>query len=99
MKERYLGKTIKEWTSELGCSRDRIYAIKKRNKCSLGEAVEMIRSGSGRKKKNNTGIHSMGRIESAVLKAWKRGERSAEEISEITGYPLNVIDRYVPVQE
>ena len=99
MRERYLGKTVKEWTKDLGCSRDRIYSLKKRNKCTLGEAVEMIRSGSGRKKKNNTGIHSMGRIEAAVLKAWKRGERSAKEISEITGYPLNVIDRYVPVKE
>ena len=51
MRERYLGKTVKEWTKDLGCSRDRIYSLKKRNKCTLGEAVEMIRSGSGRKKK------------------------------------------------
>ena len=99
MRERYLGKTVKEWTKDLGCSRDRIYSLKKRNKCSLGEAVEMIRSGSGGRKRNNTGVHSMGRIEAAVLKAWKRGERSVEEISNITGYSLKVIDRYVPVHK
>ena len=62
MRERYLGKTVKEWTKDLGCSRDRIYSLKKRNKCSLGEAVEMIRSGSGGRKRNNTGVHSIGRI-------------------------------------
>ena len=54
MRERYLGKTVKEWTKDLGCSRDRIYSLKKRNKCSLGEAVEMIRSGAAGERKRIT---------------------------------------------
>lgn len=99
VRDRYQGKTTREWAEELGCTTDRIYTTKRKNNCSLAEAVELLRSGNGNNRKNNTSGHNMGRIEAAVLKAWKRGERSAEEISEITGYPLKVIDRYVPVKE
>ena len=41
-------------------------------------------------------IHTMGRIESVVLQAWKKGERTAEEIAEITGLPLKTIYNYIP---
>ena len=40
-------------------------------------------------------IHIMGRIESVVLQAWKKGERTAEKIAEITGLPYNYIPRNV----
>ena len=36
-------------------------------------------------------IHTMGRIESVVLQAWKKGERTAEEIAEITGIAANTV--------
>lgn len=42
------------------------------------------------------GTRGIGRIEAAVLKAWKRGERTAEEIEEITGIPLKTIYKYIP---
>ena len=41
-------------------------------------------------------IHTMGRIESVVLQAWKKGERTAEEIAEITGLPLKTAYNYIP---
>lgn len=41
-------------------------------------------------------IHTMGRIESVVLRAWKKGERTAEEIAEITGLPLKTVYNYIP---
>ena len=40
-------------------------------------------------------IHTMGRIESVVLQAWKKGERTAEEIAEITGLPLKTVYNYI----
>lgn len=41
-------------------------------------------------------IHTMGRIESVVLQAWKKGERTAEEIAEIAGLPLKTVYNYIP---
>ncbi len=41
-------------------------------------------------------IHTMGRIESVVLQAWKKGERTAEEIAKITGLPLKTVYNYIP---
>lgn len=41
-------------------------------------------------------IHTMGRIEPVVLQAWKKGERTAEEIAEITGLPLKTVYNYIP---
>lgn len=41
-------------------------------------------------------IHTMGRIESVVLQAWKKGEKTAEEIAEITGLPLKTVYNYIP---
>ena len=35
--------------------------------------------------------------EQAVLDAWKRGERTYKQISEITGFTLDVINKYLPV--
>lgn len=49
-----------------------------------------------RKNPDDEGIRNMGRIEAAVLKAWKRGKRTAEEIAEITGLPLKTIYNYIP---
>lgn len=50
------------------------------------------------KKKNpdDEGVHNAGRIESKVLKAWKRGERTAHEIAELTGLPLRTVYKYIP---
>lgn len=44
-------------------------------------------------------IHTMGRIESVVLQAWKKGERTADEIAEITKLPLKTIYNYIPKGE
>ena len=41
-------------------------------------------------------IHIMGRIESVVLQARKKGKRTAEEIAEITGLPLKTVYNYIP---
>lgn len=49
-----------------------------------------------RKNPDDEGIRNMGRIEAAVLQEWKRGERTAEEIAEITGLPLKTIYNYIP---
>lgn len=49
-----------------------------------------------RKNPDDEEIRNMGRIEAAVLQAWKRGERTAEEIAEITGLPLKTIYNYIP---
>lgn len=45
-----------------------------------------------RKSEDEKGIHTMGKIEKKVLEAWKRGERTAEEISELTGIKLKTDD-------
>lgn len=35
--------------------------------------------------------------ETDILKAWKRGERTPYEVSEITGYSLVTVAKYLPV--
>lgn len=35
--------------------------------------------------------------ESEILRAWKRGERTPYEVSEITGYSLRIVAKYLPV--
>lgn len=54
---------------------------------------------SSTKKENEelAGVHHMGRIEKAVLEAWKRGERTAQEVSEITGIKLEKVCEYIPL--
>lgn len=42
-------------------------------------------------------VHGMSRKEKAVLEAWKRGDRNASEVAEITGLPLDTVYRYIPV--
>lgn len=49
-----------------------------------------------RKSEDEKGIHTMGKIEKKVLEAWKRGERTAEEISELTGIKLKTVHKYIP---
>lgn len=36
-------------------------------------------------------------IESKILIAWKRGDRSPYEVSKITGYSMRTIGRYLPI--
>lgn len=50
-----------------------------------------------KEKEQDVGAHTMGRIEKAVLKAWKRGERTAKEVSEITGIKLETVYKYIPM--
>ena len=42
------------------------------------------------------GQRNTSKQEEKVLKAWNRGERTAEEIAEITKLPMKTIYRYVP---
>lgn len=49
-----------------------------------------------RKKPDDEGVRNAGRIEKEVLRAWKRGERTAEEVSDLTGIPLNTVYNYIP---
>ena len=35
--------------------------------------------------------------EQTVLDAWKRGERTHQQVAEITGFTLDVINKYLPV--
>lgn len=49
-----------------------------------------------RKNPDDEGVRNVGRIEAAVLSAWKRGERTAEEITEITKLPLKTVYNYIP---
>lgn len=52
-----------------------------------------------RKNPDDEGVRNVGRIEAAVLNAWKRGERTADEIAEITKLPLKTIYNYIPKGE
>lgn len=52
-----------------------------------------------RKNPDDEGVRNVGRIEAAVLSAWKRGERTAEEIAEITKLPLKTVYNYIPKRE
>lgn len=36
-------------------------------------------------------------VEEEVLRVWKRGERTPYEVSEITGYSMRVVAKYLPV--
>lgn len=36
-------------------------------------------------------------VEEEVLRVWKRGERTPYEVSEITGYSMKVVAKYLPV--
>ncbi len=49
-----------------------------------------------KKNPEQAGVHIAGRIEKKVLNAWKRGERTAEEIAEITKLPLKTVYNYIP---
>lgn len=40
--------------------------------------------------------YQMGKREEAILKAWQRGERTVDEICEITGYSRAIVTRYIP---
>ena len=35
--------------------------------------------------------------EEKILKAWKRGERTPYEVAEITGYPIKIVKKYLPL--
>ena len=37
-----------------------------------------------------------GELKDEIFKAWKKGERSANEISKITGININTVKRYIP---
>lgn len=49
---------------------------------------------NNRKKSNSRYVS---KEEQAVLDAWKRGERTYKQISEITGFTLDIINKYLPV--
>ena len=42
------------------------------------------------------GQRNISKQEEKVLKAWNRGERSAEEVAESTEWPMKTIYRYIP---
>lgn len=42
-------------------------------------------------------IYSPSQRELDILKAWKRGERTPEEVSKITGYPIEIVGKYLPI--
>ena len=35
-------------------------------------------------------------LEQMVLKAWKRGDRTIDEVIEITGLPYKIVRKYLP---
>lgn len=47
------------------------------------------------RKKSNSRYVS--KEEQTVLDAWKRGERTHQQVAEITGFTLDVINKYLPV--
>lgn len=47
------------------------------------------------RKKSNSRYVS--KEEQEVLDAWKRGERTHQQVAEITGFTLDVINKYLPV--
>ena len=49
---------------------------------------------NNRKKKNSRYVS---KEEQTVLDAWKRGERTDQQVAEITGFTLDVINKYLPV--
>lgn len=42
--------------------------------------------------------HEMTKEEEKILAAWKRGDRTPEEVQEITGYSMQVIGKYLPLR-
>lgn len=48
---------------------------------------------------NRTAAYIPSKREEEILQAWHRGDRTPEEISEITGYSLSIISRYIPMGE
>ena len=45
------------------------------------------------------GQHVMSIREEEILKAWARGKHSAEQVAKMTGYPLKVVGKYLPLGE
>lgn len=41
--------------------------------------------------------HTMSSREEKILSVWNRGEKTAEEVANITGYPLRVVGLYLPI--
>lgn len=62
---------------------------------SLKRIVDNEKGEKGNIKKRR--IYEKNDTETNVLKAWKRGERTPYEVSEITGYSMKVIAKYLPV--
>lgn len=46
---------------------------------------------------NDTHGHVASRRECEILAAWKRGERTPEEVAEITGYSMKVVGNFLPL--
>lgn len=42
-------------------------------------------------------LYNPSKRELEILKAWKRGERTPEEVSKITGYSLEIVGKYLPI--
>ena len=47
--------------------------------------------------RKKSGGRFVSKEEQTVLDAWKRGERTYKQISEITGFTLDIINKYLPV--
>ena len=43
--------------------------------------------------------HKPSRREQKVLDAWDRGNRTPEQVAQITGYPIKVVGMYLPLDE
>ena len=47
--------------------------------------------------RKKSGGRFVSKEEQTVLDAWKRGERTDQQVAEITGFTLDVINKYLPV--
>lgn len=86
---------VHKYTSGLALPRDRTLA---RIENSLGLSRGTLKAIVDEEDFDEDGdLHVMSTREEEILSAWSRGEKTAEEVAKITGYPLKVVGLYLPL--
>lgn len=77
---------------------DTISKLEKALELESGSLKRIVDSEKGEKSNiKKRRIYEKNDTETNVLKAWRRGERTPYEVSEITGYSMKVVAKYLPV--
>ena len=79
-------------------SDDTVLKLEKALELESGSLKRIVDNEKGEKSNvKKRRIYEKNDTETNVLKAWKRGERTPYEVSEITGYSMRVVAKYLPV--